>query len=131
MEISPARDWAEGTQHHANCFPIRNYYESELAVEEMGSKSPTPGLGFPDPSHGIQRNPQTGIQHGGDPEKKSKFSREEGSEEERGEVDTITPGEEKRLVRKMDLHIIPLVMVLYVFSFLDRSVPAFNQPYKC
>ena len=27
---------------------------------------------------------------------------------------------EKRLVRKLDLHIIPIVMLLYLFSFLDR-----------
>ena len=46
------------------------------------------------------------------------------SEEERGEITPTTASllasEEKRLVRKMDIHIIPLVMVLYVFSFLDR-----------
>lgn len=29
---------------------------------------------------------------------------------------------EKALVRKLDLHIIPLVMMLYLFSFLDRHV---------
>jgi len=27
---------------------------------------------------------------------------------------------EKRLVRKLDRHLIPLVMLLYLFSFLDR-----------
>ena len=27
---------------------------------------------------------------------------------------------EKHLVRKLDLHLIPLVMLLYLFSFLDR-----------
>ncbi|KAL9123130.1 MAG: hypothetical protein Q9187_000319 [Circinaria calcarea] len=27
---------------------------------------------------------------------------------------------EKRLVRKLDLHIIPVVMLLYLLSFLDR-----------
>lgn len=30
--------------------------------------------------------------------------------------------DEKKLVRKLDLHIIPLVMALYLFSFLDRYV---------
>ncbi|TGZ81159.1 putative MFS transporter [Ascodesmis nigricans] len=30
------------------------------------------------------------------------------------------PNYERRLVRKLDLHIIPLVMALYLFSFLDR-----------
>lgn len=39
---------------------------------------------------------------------------------------TIVPGSdyekavEKRLVRKLDLYLIPLVMSLYLFSFLDR-----------
>lgn len=28
--------------------------------------------------------------------------------------------DEKKLLRKLDLHIIPLVMALYLFSFLDR-----------
>lgn len=28
--------------------------------------------------------------------------------------------EEKRLIRKLDLHIIPVVMMLYLLSFLDR-----------
>lgn len=29
---------------------------------------------------------------------------------------------EKKLIRKLDLHIIPFVMSLYLFSFLDRYV---------
>lgn len=29
---------------------------------------------------------------------------------------------EKKLVRKLDLKIIPIVMLLYLFSFLDRQV---------
>ncbi|KAL7938605.1 major facilitator superfamily domain-containing protein [Trichoderma chlorosporum] len=39
------------------------------------------------------------------------------------ETYNLTPAqieEEKKLVRKLDLHIIPLVMALYLFSFLDR-----------
>lgn len=31
--------------------------------------------------------------------------------------------DEKKLVRKLDLYIIPLVMGLYLFSFLDRYAP--------
>lgn len=30
--------------------------------------------------------------------------------------------DEKRLLRRLDVHIIPLVMTLYLFSFLDRCV---------
>ncbi len=29
---------------------------------------------------------------------------------------------EERLVKNLDLHIIPIVMLLYLFSFLDRQV---------
>ncbi len=29
---------------------------------------------------------------------------------------------EKKLVRKLDWHIVPMVMLLYLFSFLDRFV---------
>ncbi|KAI4229804.1 MAG: hypothetical protein L6R36_000591 [Xanthoria steineri] len=35
-------------------------------------------------------------------------------------VPDIDPVAEKKLVRKLDLHIIPFVMLLYLFSFLDR-----------
>lgn len=41
-------------------------------------------------------------------------------------IDRIDLVAEKRLVRKLDLHIIPLVMLLYLFSFLDRHV--FRNP---
>ena len=33
------------------------------------------------------------------------------------EIDRV---KERKLVRKLDLHIIPLVMLLYLLSFLDR-----------
>lgn len=35
---------------------------------------------------------------------------------------TLGGHQEKVLVRKMDLHLIPLIMLLYTFSFLDRCV---------
>jgi hypothetical protein len=30
--------------------------------------------------------------------------------------------DERKLVRKLDMHLVPLVMLLYTFSFLDRYV---------
>jgi hypothetical protein len=33
----------------------------------------------------------------------------------------IDPGLEKKLVRKLDLYIIPVYLIIYIFSFLDRS----------
>ena len=32
----------------------------------------------------------------------------------------MSPEEEKKMVRKMDLHIFPIVIALYILSFLDR-----------
>ena len=32
----------------------------------------------------------------------------------------IDPSTEKKLVRKLDLNILPWVLLLYLFSFLDR-----------
>ena len=32
----------------------------------------------------------------------------------------IDPAKERKLIRKLDLHIIPVVMLLYLLSFLDR-----------
>lgn len=32
----------------------------------------------------------------------------------------IDPAKERKLVRKLDAHIIPVVMLLYLLSFLDR-----------
>jgi hypothetical protein len=34
--------------------------------------------------------------------------------------DLALAADEKKLVRKLDLYIIPLIMALYLFSFLDR-----------
>lgn len=42
------------------------------------------------------------------------------SDEPRNDLDVETAEAERRLVRKLDLHIIPLIMALYLFSFLDR-----------
>lgn len=33
----------------------------------------------------------------------------------------------KALVRKLDWHIMPVLVILYLLSFLDRSEPAFLQ----
>ena len=32
----------------------------------------------------------------------------------------IDPAKERKLVRKLDFHIVPVVMLLYLLSFLDR-----------
>ena len=36
------------------------------------------------------------------------------------ESDPIDHVAEKKLVRKLDLHIVPVIMLLYLLSFLDR-----------
>jgi len=41
------------------------------------------------------------------------------------DVHAIDKVKERQLVRKLDLYIVPVVMLLYLFSFLDRSVSAF------
>lgn len=35
---------------------------------------------------------------------------------------------EKALIRKIDLHILPLVVLLYLFSFLDRGTWGWGVP---
>lgn len=37
-------------------------------------------------------------------------------------IEIIDHVAEKKLVRKLDLHIVPIAMLLYLFSFLDRHV---------
>lgn len=37
-----------------------------------------------------------------------------------GSLEEIDPVAEAKLVRKLDTYIIPVVMLLYLFSFLDR-----------
>lgn len=37
-------------------------------------------------------------------------------------ADYSDPAAERKLVRKLDRHIIPVIMLLYLLSFLDRSV---------
>lgn len=41
--------------------------------------------------------------------------------EEEDDIEVLSRGvDERKLVRKLDLHLIPLVTSLYLFSFLDR-----------
>ena len=37
-----------------------------------------------------------------------------------GQLEDVDPVAEAKLVRKLDLYIIPVVMLLYLLSFLDR-----------
>lgn len=39
--------------------------------------------------------------------------------------DLLDPVAEKKLVRKLDTHIVPVCMILYLLSFLDRFVLSF------
>ncbi len=59
--------------------------------------------------------------------------------QEEGEKEAIASGNEdlalggkreRRLVLKMDLYLIPLIMLLYTFSFLDRCVITYKYPNK-
>jgi hypothetical protein len=43
------------------------------------------------------------------------------TEDARHESEVIDVEKEKALVRKIDWHLIPIIMVLYLFSFLDRG----------
>ena len=42
------------------------------------------------------------------------------AEKFRAEYAGIDPREERKLVRKLDAHIVPVVMLLYLLSFIDR-----------
>lgn len=33
---------------------------------------------------------------------------------------TLDPGQEKRLLRKLDIHVLPMISVLYMLAFVDR-----------
>jgi hypothetical protein len=41
-------------------------------------------------------------------------------EEVEGQLEELDPVAEGKLVRKLDLFVIPIVMLLYLLSFLDR-----------
>jgi hypothetical protein len=41
------------------------------------------------------------------------------------DLPAIDKAKERQLVRKLDLYIVPVVMLLYLFSFLDRLVSSF------
>ncbi|KAB8257359.1 major facilitator superfamily domain-containing protein [Aspergillus pseudonomiae] len=42
-------------------------------------------------------------------------------QKERGSVDVLGPEEEKRLVRKIDFHLMPLLIISYGLQFLDKT----------
>lgn len=48
-------------------------------------------------------------------------SQQEASSDNASLYEPIDPGVEKKLVRKLDMYIIPVYMIIYIFSFLDRS----------
>lgn len=54
----------------------------------------------------------------GDVEKQDVSHSEQGGDALQRHVDAAT---EKRLVRKLDMRLVPLVMVLYLLAYLDRS----------
>lgn len=55
------------------------------------------------------------------PEDYGKTTRAQEAAAVESDTETLLQGaDEKKLVRKLDLYIIPLVMGLYLFSFLDR-----------
>lgn len=56
------------------------------------------------------------------PNEKMLGTREESPFKHHSEHIEIDHAAEKNLVRKLDLYIIPIVMLLYLFSFLDRQV---------
>jgi hypothetical protein len=39
---------------------------------------------------------------------------------------TLTPEQEKKLWRKVDLRLMPILSLMYLFSFLDRGEPFLN-----
>lgn len=43
-----------------------------------------------------------------------------GDENSAQSVTAVDSADEQRLIRKIDLHILPFVVLLYLFSFLDR-----------
>lgn len=51
-----------------------------------------------------------------------------GASTEEAASSEIDPVAEQKLIRKLDRHIIPIVMLLYVFSFLDRQVNSMHTP---
>lgn len=56
------------------------------------------------------------------PNEKILGTREESPLKHHLEPIEIDHAAEKNLVRKLDLYIVPIVMLLYLFSFLDRQV---------
>ena len=59
-----------------------------------------------------------------EPEKGQRTTENLTSDEKfRAEYASIDPKEEVKLVRKLDLHIVPVVMLLYLLSFIDRYIP--------
>lgn len=42
-----------------------------------------------------------------------------------GEVTTMTPEEEKKLLRKIDWHIMPLLCVVYGLNYLDKTAVSY------
>jgi hypothetical protein len=56
---------------------------------------------------------------------------EKESDELGTQLESVDPVFEAKIVRKLDLFVIPVVMLLYLLSFLDRSVLGFSCLLHC
>ena len=56
---------------------------------------------------------------------------EKESDELGTQLESVDPVFEAKIVRKLDLFFIPVVMLLYLLSFLDRSVLGFSCLLHC
>lgn len=66
-----------------------------------------------------QREPKVDVES---PEKGPDFSQDDAS----SGMPVIDEKKERKLIWKMDLHILPFVVLLYLFSFLDRGMSDFT-----
>lgn len=70
------------------------------------------------------QQPQTDIAHEKDLEKNFEdvqLEQRQASVDNGGSAPFIDPVIEKRVIRKLDWHLVPLLMALYLLAFLDRS----------
>lgn len=69
----------------------------------------------------IEKPTTMGVEHVAETETPVSGSVSEKHYQDAEQVPHFTPGQEKRVLRKMDLRLIPMLSVLYLLAFLDRG----------
>ena len=78
------------------------------------------------------KDPSRSIKHGTDPSiKKDNVRCDEERVEDSVRSVNLTPAQEKKIWRRIDLRLVPIITVIYLFAFMDRGMYPQRNVFAC